>query len=473
MQKSTLIEIIRSLDKKEVREIHKWLLSPAHNHREDVVHLFDCIVKHLNKTGAVLEKEQAWAIVFPKEPYNDAFMRQVMYFLLKAIEEYFLFTDIINDKVRSNIGLARIYKQRKLDKSYRLSHRLAWDALQAQPLRNTYFLQHKFFLEREEYEYQINISQNNPVNLQEMADALDNWFIAEKLQVGNSMIAHHKVFQKINYDTGLLKAILHYLGEQKQSTLSEPGIASHYYAHMAITQPSEEIYFDHFEQLIKETGEKLFSQSELRDLYRNALNYCTAKINQGRIDFARRAFEISRKGLEKNILFENNALTRYTFGNAVAYAIRSGEFDWAEQFIQNFQQYLDEKERNSIVHFNLSRVYFEKGDYDKAHKLLMQFEYSETHLNIIAKTMLLKIYYEQDEYDAFESLIDSMRIYLQRKEELDPARKNSFKNMLSLMKKILHLDLYNRKQREEFAELVRNTNPLAEREWLLKQAAGK
>ncbi|MEO6037189.1 MAG: hypothetical protein ABIQ93_02170, partial [Saprospiraceae bacterium] len=122
-----------------------------------------------------------------------------------------------------------------------------------------------------------------------------------------------------------------------------------------------------------------------------------------------------------------------------------------------------------IVNFNLSRIYFERGNYDQAQELLTQFEYDDMLLNIIAKTMLLKIYYEQDEPDAFESLLESMRIYLQRKEALDPARKLAYKNMISLMKKLMHLNPYSKVQKEKLRELTNNTNPLMERDWLLRQ----
>lgn len=45
--------------------------------------------------------------------------------------------------------------------------------------------------------------------------------------------------------------------------------------------------------------------------------------------------------------------------------------------------------------------------------------------------------------------------------------------MISLMKKLLHLNIYSKAQKEKFRELVQQTNPLAEREWLLKQVDGK
>jgi Lon protease-like protein len=92
--------------------------------------------------------------------------------------------------------------------------------------------------------------------------------------------------------------------------------------------------------------------------------------------------------------------------------------------------------------------------------------------NIIAKTMLLKIYYEQGEFDALESLLESMRIYLQRKEALDPARKLAYKNLISLMKKLLNLNPYSKTQTERMRALVESTDPLMERDWLLRQLDG-
>lgn len=466
MQKSVLAEIIRSLSKKETRDIAKWLQSPAHNQRQDVVRLFDYMTKTLTNSDESTEKQQAWIAVFPTQPYDDAYMRQVMYFLLKSIEEYLLFVDYTSDRVQYQIGLARIYRRRKLEKAYAQAHRLGTQNLESQSLRNDYYLLNKFFLEQEEYERKMSITQNAPVNLQETADALEKWFLEERLRISKDMLAHHNIFQKIEYDHGLLDQALAYVSEKKM--LDEPALAVYYYTYMALTNPKEEGYFDRLEHFIHhEMGR--FNPPEVRTLYLAALNYCVPKINQGRLDFARRAFELYRKGLENKFLLEDGTVSRFTFGNAVAAALKIREFGWAEKFIHDFQEYLEEKQRNSTVNFNLSRVYFERGDYDKAQELLTQFEYDYMYLNIIAKTMLLKIYYEKDETDALESLLESMRIYLQRKEALDPNRKAAYKNMISLMKKLVNINPYAKAPKEKLRELIQTTNPLMERDWLLKQ----
>ncbi len=470
MQKSVLVEIVRSLGRKEIREVQKWLQSPAHNQRQDVVRLFDHLVKSSGQTEKGVEKEVVWSSVFPDQDYDDAYMRQVMYFLLKALEEYLVFVEHTSDRVRYQITLARIYRQRKLDKSYKQAYRLASDYLDNQLLRNDYYLLHKFFLAQEEHEYKMSISQNASVNLQETANALEKWFIEERLKVSKDMLAHHRIYQSITYDHGLLDKVLTYT--EDKNLLEEPAIAVYYYIYMAFMHPNEEIYFDHLEKLIL-TQMNQFHHSETRTLYLAALNYCTAKVNQGFLDYCRRALKLYRSGIEREVLLENNTITRYTFTNAVAFAIKIGEFDWSEQFVERFQIYLEERHRNSTVNFNLSRIYFEKGDYNKAQQLLIQFEYDDMLQNIVAKTMLLKIYHEQDEMDAFESLLESMRIYLQRKEALDPARKTAYKNMISLMKKLMHLNPYSKAQKEKLRELVVVTNPLMERDWLLRHLSDK
>ncbi len=466
MQKSILWEVVHSLSRKEIRELHKWLHSPAHNLREDVVRLFEYLQKHQHSSSEVLEKKRIWQVLFPKTPYDDSRLRQAMFFLLRAIEDYLVFKQSTEDRAAYLSTLTKIYRARKLDKAYRQVHRQGLEWLEEQPLRNGYYLLHRYFLELEEYNYRLPISQNAPVNLQESADALEKWFLAEKLRTACAMIAHRNVFQKIQYEPGLLPESLNYV--LRKDLLQEPAIAAFYYAYMAITQPDDEQYFDQLENLLHRQIE-CFDHSEARVLYIAAINYCVSKINQGSIDYARRAFLLYRSGLETETLLENGLVSRYTFGNAVGAALRIGEYGWAEQFIEQFQHHLDERERESIVNFNLSRVYYEKGDYDKAQRLLTRFEYDDMLLNIIAKTMLLKIYYEQTEFEAFESLLESMRIYLQRKEALDATRKLAYKNMLRMMRKLLRWNPYSQPQTERLQAQIKETHPLMEKDWLLKQ----
>lgn len=471
MQKSVLVEIIRSLNKKEVREIQKWLQSPAHNQRQDVVRLFEYLVKTASgNQEELLAKTAIWPGLFPGEAFDDARIRQTMYFLLKSTEEYLAFTELSKDTVHIQTVLLKVYRNRLLERPFRHMMEAARKRQQTSPYRNSIFLREQHILEQELYFYLGTRKRDLDINLQETTDALDLAYIADKLQIACRMLAHKSVNKQANYNMGLLEPTLEYVEEQ--GLLKEPAVAVYYYGFKALTEKESDPFFTELEKCIFEHGH-LFPLAELREIYLLAINYCVGRFNSGETDYAKRAFDLFRKGFEDNILLENNLISRFTFGNAIAFALRLKEYDWVEKFIQQFQHNLEEKYRRSVVHFNQSRLYFEKGDYDMAQRLLIQFEYDDMLLNIIAKTMLLKIYYEQGEFDAFESLLESMRIYLQRKEALDTHRKTAYKNLISIMKKLLHLNPYSKTQTERLRALVVETNPLMERDWLLRQLDGR
>ena len=68
MEKSNLINTLRTFEKKELRDFRKWLLSPAHNQREDVVALHDHITsgQHLF-LAKHLAKPKAFEAVYPRQ----------------------------------------------------------------------------------------------------------------------------------------------------------------------------------------------------------------------------------------------------------------------------------------------------------------------------------------------------------------------------------------------------------------------
>ena len=89
-------------------------------------------------------------------------------------------------------------------------------------------------------------------------------------------------------------------------------------------------------------------------------------------------------------------------------------------------------------------------------------------MNLHAKTMLVKMYYELDEGNALDSLLGSMRTYLQRKKVLS-YHKTNYKNIISLTKKMLRVNPFEREQKEKLKTEIEATSPLTERRWLLEQ----
>jgi hypothetical protein len=463
MEKSTLLAVLRATSKRERREISDWLRSPSHNLRQDVVILFDFLVEK-NRFEQPVEKEKVWSLLFKNEAFDDARMRQVMYFLLKTIEEYLIWAELTKDDMRKIAALSSVYRRRQLEKPFRQSMENAKKTAENSVIRNAVHLQNAFNLEMEEYKYLTSVKGHTQFNLQELSNSLDAAFVAQKLRIASLMLTHQRVYNA-EYDTGLLDDVLRFV--ETHHLLEKPAVATYFYCLKTIIDKENEANYEQFEHRIFEFGQH-FPVTEQRELYLFALNYCLGRANSGHILFVRKAFELYKRGFDQKILLEDGVISGKTFINAVQSALKLKEFTWVEQFVVDYRQYIEEKRRTSVANFTLSRLHFEQKNYDEAMKLMLNFEFDDVLWNIIAKTMLLKIYYEREQIGPLESLMDSISAYLRRKDVIGYHRLPN-KNFLSLCRKMLHLPPNNKIAREKLRVQMVETNPLFEREWLLSQ----
>lgn len=465
MEKSRLIQIFRTFSKKEVRDLRKWLQSPSHNQREDVVALFEYLVQneHLDEENA-LAKEEVFANVYPGLAYDDAQMRQVMHFLLKSVEEFLIYEEWVEDPVKARITLARVYRRRQQGKLFQRTIDSAKELHEKQPLRNMTYLENTYLLEQEQYNYLSGLRRTVPLNLQEVSDALDIHFISTKLRQACLMLAHQTVFQT-EYQIGLLPQVIGFV--EQHAPFDVPAIAIYYHSYKALKERNSESHFQQLKEALLRY-EDHFPESEIRDIYLLAINYCIGRMNAGVPEYVRETFELYRRGLEKKILLQDGFVSRFTFRNVVTNGTLLEEFDWTEHFIRDFQQYLEDQYRESIVHYSMAKLYFEKKDYGQAMPLLHQVEYDDILMTLNARTMLMKMYYELDEFNALDSLLESMRMYMRRKKVIGYHKAN-FKNIIHLTKKLANVNPYEQKHTKQLQAEIESANPLTEKKWLLAQ----
>lgn len=469
MENSNLIFILRTFSATENRKFKKWLLSPVHNQREDVVQLYDYLMngEHLQQ-DKYLSKERIFSKLFAGETFDDARIRQTTHFLLKCVEDFLTYEETQTDEVRRRLDLARVYRQRQLDKLYQKAARQAEELQEAADHRNAYFLRNEYLLQREHYAFLSEKQKQRamPLNLTEMSEALDRSFVADKLRQACLMLAHQTVY-KTEYDMRLLQEVLQYV-EQKQ-WLDEPAIGIYYYGYKSTTEREEPAHFEQLKALIVRFGHQ-FPTSEARDIYLMAINYCIARMNAGAEVFIREAFELYRRGFEQHILIENETISRWTFLNVIMIALTLSEFDWAESFIEQYQNFLEETHKDNFVHFSKALLLYEKRDYGPAMLLLNTADYDDMLINLRSKALLMKMFYEQDMLDSLESLLEATRTYMTRKKVM-AYHKAFFSNLVQLTRKLLRINPYDAEQKAKLREEILQANPLTtkERNWLLAQ----
>ncbi|MEL6657806.1 MAG: hypothetical protein AAFP77_15555 [Bacteroidota bacterium] len=466
MKNSATIAVLKTLDKKECRELHKWLSSPFFNQRQDVLDLFQYLMaaNHLEE-DKFLEKERIYRKLFPKESYDDAKFRQTIHFLHRQLERFLAFKEIDNDEYAYPVAYLKSLRRRKVSSVFQKKFNALRRAGLGQKTLDSTGLRNSLTLYDEYSSYLGEIDRTKDIHLQDSISAFDALFIAEKLKFACHTLSHQQVF-KTEYKSLFLQDVVTAVETQKE-LLDYPAIAIYYYLYLILSRPDADKYYFALKSTLYQYIE-VFSALEQRDFHLMALNYCIQRINRGAADFIQEAFEIYQYTFERKLILENGVLSRRTFLNAILAALRLKEFAWAEATIENYAQYVEEEYREVFSNFCWAKLAFERHDYPLAHKLLVHFDPSDLLISLNAKTMLLKIYYEATEYDALDSLLESMRVYLKRKNVIGYHR-DVFQNMLTYTKKLVRLNPYDKKKRIELRTEIEQASPLTDRPWLLEQ----
>lgn len=465
MKNSQLIRILTALDKKECRELRKWLQSPYHNQREDVVALYDYLLQgnHLHE-DKFLEKERIFRKIFPNTAYRDDQLRQTIHFTLKAVEEYLVYQQFKKDEQTSKLMLARQLGDRGLyDPQERCLRQIAKSQERSTP-RNERFFRNEYRYQTILYEHLVNRRRLKELNLTAFDDSLEKAYIVEKMQVFCYALFLQSV-QKIEFDTQEIPQLLQRAEQERY--FEEPVIKIYYYILRAVTEEDTQEHFEMLRQLVRNDGYYL-AADQLEEVYKMTINYCIRKMNAGSEQFRRECFEWYRQGIEERILLVNGQLSASTYYNTMSTALKLGEFQWSGSFIEDYKGKLPLTQRDGMHHFCKAKLYYTLKRYDEAMLLLAQMEYDNVLINMEAKSMLTKMYYETDEIDALESLLESFNTYLKRKTIMGYHR-SIYQNIIRYTRRLVRLNPYDKEKRAQLREELAEVRPITERDWLLQQ----
>jgi hypothetical protein len=455
MRQSDLLQLIEKFDLKTQREARKWLTSPVHNTREDVLALYVFICQNLNKKTEKLNKKEVFAHCYPGKPYLETQVNHLMSWLLEALRDYLGWLEWQNDTAHVRLLRSRAMRKMGLDAAFEKEWSCAQSALEQEPFRDEQYHTMSHLLQRERYEH---------ASLQRRADA-------PPLDVMARHAATAYRLNQLRFECSAAVARTMRKDTQKmddQINTSKLETIELYENLLAALKDSNDsaAFFEAKKHL--ESHWQLFRGNERRDLYLLALNFCIRKINGGQREFMRDAFDLYRSGLENQALFEYGQLSHQTFKNAVMAGLNHGEFDWVRHFIEQYREHLPPRDRHSAYSYNLAIWHFWRKDYDAAMTLLRETNIADPMTNLAARVVLLQIYFERGYLEAIESHLESFNTYLRRLKSVGYQRDNYF-NLIKFTKKMLRTEKKNKSAKQKLLEEIAATTALAERQWLIKQ----
>ncbi len=479
MIKKTKINIaLEHLSVFELNSFSKYLSSPYFNQDERLFTIFEIYNDHIRKSSTeILTKQDVWSVIFPDKKYNDVQMRKLNSKLLKALEEFLGQKTYEKDLFLKKNMILKGIRQRKIERLYNSAVSAASREIEQTYDRSSAYLYAKFFNAKErldlfsENEILRKRSKNvaSDVNIQEISDFLDMFYIAEKLRYMVKLQGWKKNFE-IDQEIHHTKE----LGKMLRSGLYDDVIPIKLYRIILRSQqePDNIENYKLLKQLVEEHID-VFPDDEIREIYDALLSFCVRRVNKGDLSFQEETLDIYKESLKKEVLFRQGYLTAVTFNNIVFFALRTGQYDWAETFINEYGHYLNDKDRNSSVSLSMARVEFYRKNYGKVIELLQQVEMKSVVYNLSAKTLLLSSYYELEEYDALDSFLNSFSVYINREKSISSRKRNLYKKLLSFVNKIININPNDKEAVDKLSQEIEETEGLIIKPWLLAKVKEK
>lgn len=464
MYHSKLISLYRSLSASELRRFKKWTNSPIHNFNPRISALCDFFEARETLTERSLGRHRAYAAVFGEQPYDDLKMRRLMSEFLGVLEDFLAYEAWHNKPAEQWLLLAKTYRQRQLPSEATASLRKAEADLAQQPLRDAQYFLHNYRLQEERLAQ--NPARDSALNLQEMTDELARFFVAELLRNACSAASHAAIY-RTDYQLPYLEAVLADCEAGRYDAV--PLIRLYFHSYRCLSQPKADEHFFAYKILLKDAAQWL-SVHELRDVLLFGINYCIRRLNTDEPVFLREVFNLYQLGLEQETFLENGILSRFSYKNIVTAALKLGETDWVEQFLEQYSALLAPEFRAHYERFCRAKLSYQQRDYDRVQSLLHELSFDDVFLELDARVLLLKIYFETSEWRLLEGFLTAFERFVGRKKMLAYHAPN-YRNIIQFSTKLMWWKSgkrnYTQDELKRLFEQIKTAKPLTERVWLL------
>lgn len=435
MLNSSLIEILRSFTREEIKSLQDFLESPFHNKKTSAVKLFAQIKKHYPElTSIKLHRESLWRIIFPEKPYNYGVMKNLIYDLTKLTEEFISLSMDRNDQMRKEFNIIKFLSDKKKIKLAEKYLGRADSEIRDKTTGDAEYFENKFRVEkiRLSIHYSKTADKHKLIpgaEFEQSSKYLIESFLISILE-NYVMINSLNKIHKSEFSMPLLEEVLAFVN--RNPDFLENFYLKTYYFILLLDRDQDEKYYFILKNILTGTDDEI-SASFKYVLWENISNYITFRFHAGESEMVREQFELNKLSLSKKIynaddeekFFVNNFMTFFNV------ALHLKEYDWAEEFVEMNTGRLDIKTQEDIRNYCLGSLSVGSKDYLKANDYFSRIrKLHEPHMKAGLKLSMLIVYYELGWHESALNMSDSFKHLLDNEKNMQEVIKEKFRKFI-------------------------------------------
>ncbi len=464
-----LLRYFQQLSQRDARLFQEFVDSPYHNKHRGVRKLVGVLV---HTAPHFPDRSGLAGRLFPSDADAEKRLAPVLTYTFNLLEKFLVQQQLELEDHQADLLLLRQLRAREWSDLYEKKLRQLLERGSDQ-YDNTYYRRRADLLGEAAIYFDQTERWQEDRTLQDKQTQLDHYFIAEKLKDACELRIRQRILS-VDYRPQFLQAILREVDNHPGRYAAVPPVLVYYRTYRMLDTGSEEEYQRAFGTL--RAHEQAFGAVERKTLYNYFQNFCIDQINRGQVAFYQEIFQLYQRQLDQELLIEDGLLSEWHYKNIVTTGLRLEAFEWVHNFLYEYRDRLDPRERENAFSFNLAAYYYATGRYDDVLALLTRIEYTDLRYNLGSKELLLRTYYALEEYDALASLVESFRIYLLRNKLMADVRRKGYYNLFKFTRRAAgirdRLDYTsaekNRKDIERLRRAIGQTSNIFNQSWLLR-----
>lgn len=480
MESSRLVRYIKEFSPKEREKFHQFVISPYFNQHEKTIQLLDIILAELGRAKPRLTKVRVHSRLFPGENYDEQHLHNVMSYLKKLYYRYVSYNHFEQSQLQEDVmTIEAALESNQFDVLTNRGKQLE-KKLQRMEYRDSEYYLTDFRLNKSLGYYHANyVDRSKTTLLNKMLNALDNFYIVEKLRHACHLTANMMIYTT-HYDIQFLDVLLKHIEENWDKYESDKAIPLYYTIYHSLKDDiKEEHLLEHYQRLKNMLEENVQSLGPVQqgDLYSFASNFCIRQINMGHDEFRRELFHLYKYGLHLNLILEHGMISEWNYKNITALGCSLKEYEWTENFIQTYKDKLPTHRQENAYNYNLAHLYYYTKRYHDALSVLLLVQFTDVKYHLNTSFLLLRTYFALKDTEALLSLIDTLRIYVMRNRKITTDQKRGYTNFLRFAKKLVLIRhqaaAFSRQTVEEklqaLAQKIEDTSNVINKYWLLEE----
>lgn len=451
MHSSQLIQLLKILNKEELRKFTGYLKADYHNENQEVYQLFLYLKKYAPVYKSTrLKRVTVYQQLFGPKKINNQKLNKLAHQLKRCLEQFLISYDIEQDTTLQNRLLLQSLEKRNHRDYARQSKKAIANIVTKAP--------HEIDIQDYLDGFQLNYSLWSNINMEKIgADFLsleaanknlDKFYLLNKLKI----LMEYQTGKKIiagRFDIPQMTDILQLINTNPY--LKDNITAKLFLQAIQMLESDKEAAYFKLKSTFYSAIDQL-SKKDARDILITLNNFYVSRLGTDTDFFAKEGFELSKFADEQGLLLENNRIRDVEYSNAALVGFFRQHIDWTADFIERYKPFLSPENQTITYTYVKAFFHFQQQDYNRVIELLNSIEKTPNltlSTDIKIRTLKLRAFFNKWEAQHYASekeqallisMTNSLERYIVRHKKLGVNRKNDYRTFSQFLRKLIILN---------------------------------